>query len=365
MTGARAAGEHVTLILPSFRSGGAERVLINLARGLAADGVPVRILVLEDGGPLRPLVPGGVEVVPLGRKRARFAVAAIVRALRDRPGRAVLTSHPQLNMLVPLLRPLLPRGTRIVVREPILPSESDERERRIRALEGVLGSADAVIASSAAMGERLAWRTGAGDRIVVVPNPVDIAGIRSAATHTAAGAPPSRPALISVGRLVARKGHADLLDALAASPRTDLSLTVVGDGPERGALKARAVSLGLATRTRFTGRIDDVSALATLVGTSDRFVHPARFEGMPNAVLEALALGTPVLATREVDALVELAQELGPSAIELVDRAALPSALESLSGDAVGPLRPSLLPHRFALPEVVSRIRAVLLGEGA
>ena len=361
----RKLGEDIALILPSFRSGGAERVVVNVARGLTRDGVPVRVLVLEDVGPLRSLLPDDVEVVPLHRRRARFAVPEIVRTLRHRPPRAVLTSHPQLNMLLPLLRSTLPRGIRIVVREPLLPSGRDERERRIRLLEGALGGADAIIASSAAMRERLARRTRAGDRIVVVPNPVDVAGIRMAASLVNPLVPTSRPALISVGRLIARKGHADLIDALAATRRTDLSLTIVGDGPERGALEQRASGLGLGPRARLTGRIDDVGTLAALVGSADRLVHPARFEGMPTAVLEALALGTPVLATREITALVELAEEVGPAALELVDRSALPSALEGLSGEDASSLRPSLLPASFELPQVVARIRAVLLPDAA
>jgi colanic acid/amylovoran biosynthesis glycosyltransferase len=105
--------------------------------------------------------------------------------------------------------------------------------------------------------------------------------------------------LVCVGRLSAEKGHAGLFEALAmlAPQFPDLRLTLVGDGPEEARLKARAAELGLAERITFTGRLHESATLAT-VADSDMLVLPSFMEGLPIVLMEAMALGVPVIASR-------------------------------------------------------------------
>lgn len=102
--------------------------------------------------------------------------------------------------------------------------------------------------------------------------------------------------LLSVGRLRYQKGHDVLLQAmprvLAKLPNT--LLLIAGDGILRKDLEAEAVHLDIAERVKFLGIRDDVPALMTL---ADLFLFPSRFEGMPNALLEAMGYGLPVIAT--------------------------------------------------------------------
>lgn len=355
----------IALLVPSLAMGGAERVVLNLAAGLAARGERVHLIVLDGRGPLRDQVAQGIEVIDLRRRRARTALPALVRTLRRIRPEAVLSSATHLNVLLAALRPFLIPPVRIVVREPTIPHPDDDTAAARVVLGRALRRVDATIASSPAMRERLERIAGARARIHEVPNPVDVTGLRSRATEAIVPRDPTTdvagptPVAIVVGRLVDGKGHADLLDALAATTGGML-LDVVGDGPLQDALERRASEPRLAGRVRFHGRVDDRGELAGLIAAADVLVQPARFEGMPNTVLEALALGTPVLATTDLGMLDALSREVGAEALRLVPRGVLADALaatERRDGPRPGP---SLLPERFRTEAVAGAVLALL-----
>jgi glycosyltransferase involved in cell wall biosynthesis len=102
--------------------------------------------------------------------------------------------------------------------------------------------------------------------------------------------------LLFVGRLSTQKGVSVLLDALALVPAR-WHLRIVGDGPERASLTAQAARLGIAERVTFHGWAQR-EELPALYRAADVFVFPSLDEGMPNVVLEALASGLPIVATR-------------------------------------------------------------------
>jgi glycosyltransferase involved in cell wall biosynthesis len=136
-------------------------------------------------------------------------------------------------------------------------------------------------------------------RITVIPNGVDAARFvppaPAEAARRALGAD-ATPLVGSVGCLAARKDYGTLLEALAllAGRGRAFRAALVGDGPDRAALEARAVALGLADRVRFLGERADVDRL--LPGM-DVFVLSSREEGIPNALLEAMAAGRVCVAT--------------------------------------------------------------------
>jgi glycosyltransferase involved in cell wall biosynthesis len=117
-----------------------------------------------------------------------------------------------------------------------------------------------------------------------------------------AGMPPPRPPdaaaanlIVSVGRLSPEKGHDVLLRAFARLPRTlDARLVIAGDGPGRSGLEALAQSLAIAPRVRFAGFVPDPGSL---LARAALFVSASRFEGLGNAMVEALAWGVPVVST--------------------------------------------------------------------
>jgi glycosyltransferase involved in cell wall biosynthesis len=103
-----------------------------------------------------------------------------------------------------------------------------------------------------------------------------------------------RPTLISVGHLIARKGHDLVIAALPDLPGTDL--VIAGDGPEEAALRRLAARLGVDGRVRFQGHVEQAQ-LPALIGAADALVLCSDREGIANVLMEAMACGTPVAAS--------------------------------------------------------------------
>jgi len=105
-----------------------------------------------------------------------------------------------------------------------------------------------------------------------------------------------RSVIVSVGRLVRGKGHRYLVDAMTivAQRHPNAALVLVGDGPERGRLEQQVGDLALTDRVCFAGKRPDIPALLAM---SALFVLPSFSEGIPIALIEAMAAGTPVVAT--------------------------------------------------------------------
>lgn len=145
------------------------------------------------------------------------------------------------------------------------------------------------------------------DRIRVIPNGVDIRRFSPAFIHAQTAPTHDGPVVGFVGRLSEEKGIDTLLRAMPGVLRRcpKMVLLIVGDGPSRTRLEALAAALGVMGSVRFLGRRDDIE---TVYIQLDVLVLPSRNEGVPMTVLEAMAAGVPVLATR-VGGLPEVVRE--------------------------------------------------------
>jgi len=183
---------------------------------------------------------------------------------------------------------------------------------RLRSLSReTAGLADRVIATDAATRTEVETLLGVpSERVVVLPNGIDLEAVRATTPADAAGvarrALPelagAGPVLLSVGRLERYKGFLDVLGALEALDREralgeDWLWVVVGDGPLAAELDARRRRGGAAGHLRRAGRVD-APTLHALYATADAFVHATRYEGSSLVTLEAMAHARPVVATR-------------------------------------------------------------------
>jgi glycosyltransferase involved in cell wall biosynthesis len=160
-------------------------------------------------------------------------------------------------------------------------------------LRRLWAGAGAVVANSdglAALARRFAPEIPIG----MIPAGADLSGIAAKATYQAAA--PLK--ILFVGRLVRQKGLDVLIAALALLPKhLAWTLVLVGDGPERAALTALAARHEISARVQIRGWVDK-AAMPAVYADADLFVLPSRDEGMPNALLEAMSAGLPVIGTR-------------------------------------------------------------------
>jgi glycosyltransferase involved in cell wall biosynthesis len=299
----------ILLLIPHLGGGGAEHVMALLAGGLSQEKYEVHLGLVQQVEAPRGALPPWVAVHALGAGRARAAAFPILRLVWRLQPNVVLLCGMEISFLVLLLRPLFPPKPCVLVRQNGTASSAlalAKAPRYARLLYRLLYRwSDRVICQSHAMARDLEQAAGIGkEQIAVLPNPVDLEGIRAAWTAPS-GRSGAGPHLLAVGRLSWEKGFDLLLQAFAAVrerfPNADLILT--GEGREEAALMALCRSLGLETAVCFAGHVARPYAFfpgATL------FVLSSRYEGMPNALLEAAAAGIPLVATPASGGIVDL-----------------------------------------------------------
>ncbi len=355
---ARRAGKRVTFVLPDFEAGGAQRVIVAVANALDRARFSPSILALDERGPWRALVAEDVPVTGLGRARLRQGLMKLRRALREAAPDIVVSTIGYVNLGVIAVRPA---GCRVVVRESNTPSHGSAgrlaQTAKWLAYAAFYRRANAVISPSGVIAEELArdYRV-PRDLINVIRNPVDETALRAAA------APPRRRAsegarFVAVGRLSHQKGYDRLLETLTGLAG-DFHVVVFGEGKERAALETQARMFGLADRITFAGF--DPNPAPWIAG-ADALLLASRWEGLPNVALEALACGTPVIATPESGDIHEIAKAAKPGAVTVV-----PIGSEFVAAMARAPrntqanLRPSLLPEGFRIASVVGEYERAL-----
>jgi teichuronic acid biosynthesis glycosyltransferase TuaC len=155
--------------------------------------------------------------------------------------------------------------------------------------------AAAVVTVSRALKDKLAALGVEHERIHVLRNGVDLELFHADNRDTLrAELELHRPTLLSVGNLLAFKGHGLVIEALSLLPECEL--VIAGDGPDRAAFEALAGQCGVSERVRFVGTLDQ-QALRRYYCAADALVLASSREGWPNVLLEAMACGTPVIAT--------------------------------------------------------------------
>jgi glycosyltransferase involved in cell wall biosynthesis len=173
--------------------------------------------------------------------------------------------------------------------------------------------------------------------VEVVTHGIDVGNIRrddaaKAEARALLDLAPDAPVVGTVGNMTAKKDHASLLVATRrlVDEHPDLRLVLVGSGPLEGELQKQAAELGLAAHVLFTGMRNDVF---DLLAAFDVFTLSSRFEGLPIALLEAMATGVPPVATR-VGGIPEVVTDgVDGSLVEPGDPAALATAIGKLLAD--------------------------------
>lgn len=305
--------KRVLFIVPAFThgSGGAERVIATVLRYLDRSDLECHLAAVQSGTEFLKDLPDDVIIHKLNASRMRYALPRMVGLIRRLKPATVVSTVLYANVQLILARRLFPRNTRLLICEATTPSGFLKHEARHPALwkffyRYVYRHADRIICLTDSMQREFQERFRIpAEKLTRIYNPVDEAGIRG---YAAAGDSPYNgdgPHIVAAGRLRREKGFDVLIDALPQVRRQipGAQLTILGEGPEGQSLMRQARELGLDSAVRFTGFQQNPWIY---FAHADLFVLPSRLEGMPNALLEALALGTPVVATECVAAIREL-----------------------------------------------------------
>jgi len=333
-------------VIGSLEVGGTEMHLAQVLPELVRRGHEVAIHTLSGAGPLAaPLAKAGVCVAvppPAGGRAMRIlgACVAYVRFIREWRPDVIHFFLPEAYMVGAPIALALGRTRLAMARRSL--NDYQSRRPMLARLERLLhGRMRALVGNAQRVVDQLAEEGAPAERLCVIRNGIDLTRFAGSAprasTRAALGIRDGTIVLISVANLIPYKGHEDLIDALArcGSDLPDWTLLCVGAGEERRqVLAARAAGAGLAGRVNFLGRRTDVP---DLLAAADIAVLTSHEEGFPNAVIEAMAAGLPVVATRVGGVPEAVVDGVTGRLVPPRDPAALSDAIRELTADA--PLR--------------------------
>ncbi len=353
------AGEPRLAVLVAFTGdGGVERMLCNLLRGFVEQGVNVDLLLLKARGSHVAAIPAGVRVIHLDVATSLLALPALVRYLRRQRPRALLAAKDRAGRVALVARRLAAVETRVYLRMGMHLSGSLRGKHALRRWSRYLPVrylypwADGIIAVARGVAEDLARIGGIPpERFHVIENPSITPELATLAAEPAphwwlddAGI----PVILGAGRLREQKDFPTLLRAFALlRAERECRLIILGEGPDRTELEQLAASLGISGDVHLPGFTDNPYAW---MARARLFVLSSRYEGSPNVLTEAMALGTPVVATdcpsgpREI-----LERHCADALVPVADPRAMAQAMASTlaSPPAAATLRSAVHSHRL------------------
>jgi glycosyltransferase involved in cell wall biosynthesis len=298
-------GQRIAFFTRDLAGGGVGRVIVNLAKGFADRGHAVDVVLARRRGPYLAQLAPEVRVIDFGVSRTLWCMPGLVRYLhRERP-RALIACADGANVIALWAKRLAGGRTRLLISTHTDISHTARQARQARGrviphfARRFYGWADDVIAVSEGVANELAAVTHLDrERIRVIYNPVDIPAIQKLAREPVShpwfgrGQP---PVILSAGRLSGAKDYPTLIRAFEhLRGRRSARLLILGEGEERPALETLVSELGCEAEVGLPGFVANPYPFMAAAAV---FVLSSAWEGFGNVLIEAMALGTPVVST--------------------------------------------------------------------
>lgn len=294
----------ISIFLPSLGGGGAERMMLQLANSFAEQGLQVNLVLLEKDGVYFSDISPQVNLVHLEAKRVLLSLPKLVRYLKQEKPAYLICALYHVN-LVGLWAKFLARvSTHIVVTvHNTLSSQSNKSTWKNLLINSLIHYcypwADSIVAVSGGVADDLATTVNLPcNRIKVIYNPVVTPNLILKAQTTVDHAwfsSKESPVILGVGRLTKQKNFPTLIKAFAiAQKNCSARLMILGEGEERLQLEALVKELGLEDKVSLLGFVNNPFAY---MAQANLFVLSSAWEGLPTVLIEAMAVGTPVVST--------------------------------------------------------------------
>jgi glycosyltransferase involved in cell wall biosynthesis len=292
----------VAFYLPSLRGGGAERVMVTIANGFAAQGYKVDLVLADMVGPYLKEVSPDVGIVNLESKRVVFSLLGLIKYLKREKPQVLYSALRHANVIAVLACRLARVETRLIISERnALPDfKSDGLGAYILKLlmTYTYPLADRVVAVSFGVADDLVSKLNLPRNMIkVIYNPVSVDHILAQIESPTSYEWPSIKSyrIIAAGRLTPQKGFVDLLRAFALFRKNHLaSLMILGEGEQRRELEVEAELLGISKDVYLPGFIENPFPL---IAKANLFILASYWEGLPNVLIQAMACGIPVVST--------------------------------------------------------------------
>lgn len=309
-----ADNRRVLFLLSDLGTGGTARATLHVVNGLARLGVAVSLVVLRSGGILTSLLDERVRLLTMRRERPRggatlFAIPELARIVRSEQPTMIVSSGNHMHVAAALAHRLgRGGGARLALKmtNPIARQGAGRLRNAVRRswYRWAFRRADRILLiSEASRGELASNSAHLAPKLRVVNNPYITDAMASAARHPEEF---DQGRLLAIGRLVPQKDYPLLLEALARIAGLPWTLDVLGDGPLLPMLQRKAESLGIGDRVKFCGYVADP---VPHLRSAHALILSSAWEGQGAVLLEALACGCPVIATRSTDAVAEVLGE--------------------------------------------------------
>ena len=295
----------VSIILPSLRGGGAERVMLNIANGLVDKGYTVDLVLVSATGPYLADIKKTLTLVNLKSQHSSTSIPALISYLRRRRPRIMMSSLPHISITSLIARQLsmVPSRSIIVEHNTISQTISHSSSIKTKLLPLLMRLSykfsDKIVAVSEGVARDLESqiRLGSGS-VSVIYNPVITATLEEMALESLPHPwfrSNSPPVIVGIGRLTSAKNFSSLIEAFyIVRKNIEAKLLILGDGEERSNLESLIDSLQLHNDVSLPGFVANPYSF---LKHCSLFVLSSRWEGLPTVLIEAIACGAPVIST--------------------------------------------------------------------
>jgi len=305
----------VFFIIPSLGGGGAERVFVNLIKAIDKTAFDVTLVYLSDDRNVYE-IPSDIRVINLRANRLRNSPIKILKLIWSERPNLVVSTQGHMNSMIMILKRFLPKKTKVIIRQTNIMSFDRPKNKTQKIVRSMMkkryNKADKIICQSKYMMKDFILNTNISeDKVIIIHNPVDINLVQiKSKDKVKYNFISQQKKVFFTGRLDEVKRVPIIIEAFIKfnKKNTNSKLFIMGEGPKRKEIEHCIQENGLSNSIELLGFQKNPYKW---LKHADLFVLASKHEGMPNALIESLALDIPVLVLKHPGGSIDILKNLG------------------------------------------------------